>query len=52
MAAEDSVGSQASRPNAYQLAWFKSEPVQSRSAPTLATPAMPWISSATVEPGP
>src|SRR2546426_5878209 len=52
MAADDSMWSHASRPNAYQLAWLKSEPVQSRSVPTLATPAMPWIAFATVEPGP
>jgi hypothetical protein len=29
------------RPYTYQLAWSKCEPLQLRSAPMLATPAMP-----------
>src|SRR5258705_3586708 len=41
MLRDDSVGSHASRPNAYQFAWLKIEPVQLRSLPMLATPAMP-----------
>ena len=45
---DPSIGSQASRPNAYQFARRTSEPHQLRSVPTLATPAMPvsaWPSS-------
>src|SRR5947208_16045713 len=50
--ADDSLGSQARRPNAYQLAWLKSEPHQSRSFPMFATPARPRILAATSEPTP
>src|SRR5437763_12813476 len=35
----DSVGSHASRPNAYQFAWSKLVAVQSRLLPTFDTPA-------------
>src|SRR5262245_438729 len=51
----------ASRPNANQFPWLKSEPVQFESAPTFETPAMavrayPWsdpsMTFATVDPFP
>src|SRR5688572_16210583 len=38
---DDSDGSQASRPNACQLAHANTEPHQFRSVPVLATPASP-----------
>ena len=38
---EESSGFHASRPNTYQLAWSKCEPLQLRSLPMFATPAMP-----------
>src|SRR5215475_7807998 len=61
MARDDASGSHASRPNAYQLAWLKVDPDQSRSVPMFDTPAMPVsllpnsepsITRSTVEPGP
>src|SRR4051794_13904144 len=57
----DKDGSHASRPYAYQFACAKWWPHQLRSDPVLATAAMPvmregctppWITFATVEPGP
>src|ERR1041385_532852 len=52
IAAGDAAGSQASRPNAYQFAWLKCDPVQFRSVPVLATPAMPVRREPKSEPSP
>ncbi len=41
IARDDADGFQARRPKTYQLAWSKCEPLQLRSVPMLATPAMP-----------
>ena len=41
MSADVSAGFHARRPYAYQFAWLNCEPVQSRSVPMFATPAIP-----------
>src|SRR5678815_587842 len=41
IARDEADGFQARRPKTYQLAWSKSEPLQLRSRPMFATPAMP-----------